>query len=141
MYPRKPRPVLTAIVDERFINDVQSLASYGLNDNQLADSLRIDRDAWVIYKKGYPAINNAIRRGQSELMKLALGGLRQKLQEGDLKAILFVIERRGGAEWAKEISSHMASNEPRPDIARTALPANDPVEAARIYRMIMTNEG
>jgi len=79
---------------------VEELASLGLTDQQIADSLGISRSTISRRKIDDATFDTALRKGKAKAIVKVSRALMQEVENGSLRAIIFYLKCRGG--WREE---------------------------------------
>lgn len=89
---------------------LEAWARDGLTDEQIASNIGIRRETLCEWKKKYPNISNALKRGK-EVVDIEVENALHKLAvEGNITAIIFWLKNRKPDKWRdkpKEISSSL----------------------------------
>ena len=136
--PRKPngctrgqKPRLT--ITPEFLAEVEQLAGQGLTNEMIHYYYGVGSVAWYEYIRLYPELGLALKRGKPRTMKLVTGKLMEKVQDGNLTAIMFYLRTQGRWSETNTLAVTGGDTEPR----ALTISVSDPVEAARIYHQIM----
>ena len=82
------------------LNKVEELASLGLSEQQIADSLGISRSTLSRRKNDNETFETALRKGKAKAVVKACSALMTQIEKGSLRAIIFYLKCRGG--WREE---------------------------------------
>lgn len=82
------------------LNKVEELASLGLSEQQIADSLGISRSTLSRRKNDNETFDTALRKGKAKAVVKASSALMTQIEKGSLRAIIFYLKCRGG--WREE---------------------------------------
>lgn len=89
---------------------LEAWARDGLTDEQIASNIGIRRETLCEWKKKYPNISNALKRGK-EVVDIEVENALHKLAvDGNITAIIFWLKNRKPDKWRdkpKEISSSL----------------------------------
>lgn len=103
------------------VNRVEALAARGLNREQIARSLGMDRMTLRLRARENKEIDAAIERGAAKGLAIATNKLFEKVEAGDLGAICFYLKCRGGHQWQERRQYDMVSSDgsmsPAPAVA------------------------
>lgn len=80
----------------------EELASLGLTDQQIADSLGISRSTLSRRKADDATFDTALRKGKAQAIVKASSALMTQIEKGSLRAIIFYLKCRAG--WREEES-------------------------------------
>ena len=78
----------------------EELASLGLTDQQIADSLGISRSTLCRRKADDDPFEAALRKGKTKAIVNVSSALMQEVENGSLRAIIFYLKCRAG--WREE---------------------------------------
>ena len=114
---------------------IRKLALRGLNELEIRDYFCLNEVQWEQTKKDRPKIMPYIRHAEVRLKTFAFECLMLKMMAGDINAIKFYLKAQcGWTEDAPEVVPPSALNVPHVNFN-----LSDPIEAARIYKNIMTD--
>lgn len=82
------------------LKSVEKLASLGLTEQQIADSLGISRSTLSRRKTNDETFDTALRKGKAKAVVKASSALMTQIEKGSLRAIIFYLKCRGG--WREE---------------------------------------
>lgn len=82
------------------LDKVEELASLGLSEQQIADSLGISRSTLSRRKNDNETFDTALRKGKAKAVVKASSALMTQIEKGSLRAIIFYLKCRGG--WREE---------------------------------------
>ena len=82
------------------LEKVEELASLGLSEQQIADSLGISRSTLSRRKNDNETFDTALRKGKAKGLVKVSNALMQQVEKGSLRAIIFYLKCRGG--WREE---------------------------------------
>ena len=82
------------------LNKVEELASLGLSEQQIADSLGISRSTLSRRKNDNETFDTALRKGKAKAIVKVSSALMQQVEKGSLRAIIFYLKCRG--DWREE---------------------------------------
>ena len=82
------------------LQSVEQLASIGLSDQQIADSLGISRSTLSRRKVDDEAFDTALRKGKAKAVEKVSNALMKEVEKGSLRAIIFYLKCRAG--WREE---------------------------------------
>ena len=82
------------------LEKVEELASLGLSEQQIADSLGISRSTLSRRKNDNETFDTALRKGKAKALVKVSNALMQQVEKGSLRAIIFYLKCRGG--WREE---------------------------------------
>ena len=82
------------------LDKVEELASLGLSEQQIADSLGISRSTLSRRKNDNETFDTALRKGKAKAIVKASSALMTQIEKGSLRAIIFYLKCRGG--WREE---------------------------------------
>lgn len=82
------------------LEKVEELASLGLSEQQIADSLGISRSTLSRRKNDNETFDTALRKGKAKAVVKASSALMTQIEKGSLRAIIFYLKCRGG--WREE---------------------------------------
>ncbi len=119
------------------LKTIETLAGQGLTQMQIAHFFCIKSSGWYANIGRHPEIAEAVKRGKAKTMAFVTGKLMELVKKGNLKAIMFYLEKQGGGNWAKKSSLEIKEEKPAASV-ELKLNTKDPVEAAKIYQKIMT---
>lgn len=100
------------------LNRVEALASRGLSEEQIAQSLGISRSTLNNRKAESEQFVQAIKKGKAQGIAYVAGKLQKKIEEGDMTAIIFFLKTRAG--WSEKQVLDVTTREEVPEGA-TAL--------------------
>jgi len=129
----KPRIVPTP----ENLKTIETLAGQGLTQLQIAHFFCIKSAGWYATIIRHPEIADAVKRGKAKTMAFVTSKLMELVKKGNLKAIMFYLEKQGGGDWARKSSLEIKDDKPAAAL-ELKLTTKDPVEAAKIYQKIMT---
>lgn len=78
---------------------IENLAHADLNKKEIAIQLGIEPKYWFKLAKDYPEIDQAFSIGRTKKKKKVLDKLDEKIEEGDLKAVTYWLDRMGGEDF------------------------------------------
>lgn len=119
--------------NEAELCDIERLAGLGLLKYQIRNYFQVSKKRWDASEKRDLRIERAFNRGQAVYTQKAAGKLMEHIEKGNLKAIMYYLERRSG--WSKNYDPEAGVNIVEPAVS---INVSDPQEAARIYQDIMT---
>jgi predicted transcriptional regulator len=95
--------------------EVERLASLGLSQEQIADSLGISNTTFYARKRESEEFAQAVKRGKASGVAAVASKLLKKIEEMDTTAIIFFLKTQGG--WAeKKISDvNLSANGSAPE--------------------------
>jgi transcriptional regulator with XRE-family HTH domain len=82
------------------LDKVEELASLGLSEQQIADSLGISRSTLSRRKKDNETFDTALRKGKAKAIVKVSSALMQEVEKGSIRAITFYLKSRAG--WREE---------------------------------------
>ena len=82
------------------LEKVEELASLGLSEQQIADSLGISRSTLSRRKNDNETFDTDLRKGKAKAIVKASSALMTQIEKGSLRAITFYLKCRGG--WREE---------------------------------------
>jgi len=82
------------------LEKVEELASLGLSEQQIADSLSISRSTLSRRKNDNETFDTALRKGKAKAIVKVSSALMQQVEKGSLRAIIFYLKCRG--DWREE---------------------------------------
>jgi transcriptional regulator with XRE-family HTH domain len=82
------------------LNTVEELASIGLTEQQIADSLGISRSTLSRRKNDDETFDTALRKGKAKAIVKVSSALMAEVEKGSLRAIIFYLKCRAG--WREE---------------------------------------
>ncbi len=82
------------------LEKVEELASLGLSEQQIADSLGISRSTFSRRKNDNETFDTALRKGKAKAIVKVSSALMQQVEKGSLRAIIFYLKFRG--DWREE---------------------------------------
>lgn len=133
--PRKPNaptaPKLKFVVTDDILKEVEILSGRGLTQEQIYHYYSISRSCWYDNIQYHPELGDAVKRGKAKTVSMVSGRLMDQIRKGNLTAIIFYLKTQ--ARW----SEHSTDGDKPPAQALT-LTVTDPVEASKIYQLIMT---
>ncbi len=136
--PRKPKGANSGqkpkiVVTPELLQEVERLAGQGLTNEMIHYYYGVGATCWYEYIRLYPELGMAFKRGKPKAVNMVSGKLMEKVQEGNLTAIMFYLKTQ--ARWSETINvkGDPGGVEPIPSVENVS----DPVEAARIYQQIM----
>jgi hypothetical protein len=130
----KPRIVPTP----ENLKTIEGLAGQGLTQKQIAHFFCIKSSGWYASVARHPEIAEAVKRGKAKTMAFVTQKLMELVKKGNLKAIMFYLEKQGGGNWAKKSSLEIKEDVKPAAGLELKIHTKDPVEAAKIYQKIMT---
>jgi hypothetical protein len=133
-FNRKKRELLIAKITPETLECVEYLSGLGLTQTQIHDFFGIGNNAWYERKKDYPELEIAFARGKAQTIGRVSGKLMEKIESGDLGAIIFYLKTQ--ARWRDGGMGGSDEGGDKP-ISALTITVNDPVEAAKIYQQIM----
>ena len=89
-----------AIIKTIDLQAAEELASLGLTDQQIADSLGISRSTLSRRKADDDTFEAILRRGKAKAIVKVSSALMQEVENGSLRAIIFYLKCRAG--WREE---------------------------------------
>lgn len=81
------------------LRQIEVLAMSDLTKKEIALEMGISEKYWFKLAKEYTEIDQAFELGRMKKKKRVLNALEDKIDGGDMKAITFWLERKGGEEW------------------------------------------
>ncbi len=125
-------------VNADFLDKVESLARKQFTQEQIRDYFGVKKSCWYHTKQQSPEIAERIKKGRSKRLEQVVDKLYEKIEEGDVKCILFYLERKG--KWIPEnnvkLDAKIKTDKNSP--IELKITTTDPVEAGKIYEQIMT---
>ena len=85
-----------AIIKTIDLQAAEELASLGLTDQQISDSLGISRSTLSRRKADDDTFDTALRKGKAKATVKASRALMQEVENGSLRAIIFCLKCRAG---------------------------------------------
>ncbi|MDB9733625.1 hypothetical protein OAB15_02465 [Porticoccaceae bacterium] len=82
------------------LKSVEELASLGLTEQQIADSLGISRSTLSRRKTDDETFDTALRKGKAKAIVKVSSALMREVEKGSLRAIIFYLKCRAG--WREE---------------------------------------
>ncbi|MAE02650.1 MAG: LuxR family transcriptional regulator [Porticoccaceae bacterium] len=82
------------------LKSVEELASLGLTEQQIADSLGISRSTLSRRKTDDETFDTALRKGKAQATVKVTSALMTEVEKGSLRAIIFYLKCRAG--WREE---------------------------------------
>jgi transcriptional regulator with XRE-family HTH domain len=79
---------------------VEELASLGLTEQQIADSLGISRSTLSRRKTDNDTFDTALRKGKAKAIVKVSSALMAEIEKGSLRAVIFYLKCRAG--WREE---------------------------------------
>lgn len=130
--PKKRLSSTPPKVTAKMIAQAEVMASYGMKRKTIAEWFGLTSGAFYQLVNSNVALLKAMRQGNANCVRHAAEQLHQKVSEGDMGAIKFVLQARG------MFNPTAAVDEPSdaPDTIPDKLP-QDHNEAAKVYREIM----
>ena len=104
-------------MSDSLIEQVENLASQGLTDNQIADSMCVSRSTISRRKKDNDAFDAAIKKGRGRGIQQVANALFESALAGSITAQIFFLEARAG--WSDK-PQEFPSNLPTPSITLIA---------------------
>lgn len=137
----KPGPKPVADVNDEFLNKIEELSRKQFNQEQIRAYFGIKKGSWYALSKKHPEIRIRIKKGRSLTLEFVINKFFEKIEEGDVKCILFYLERK--AKWRElskiDLDAKIKTDKKEP--LELKITTTDPVEAGRIYEKIMTTTG
>ena len=90
-------------MSDSLIEQVENLASQGLTDNQIADSMCVSRSTISRRKKDNDAFDAAIKKGRGRGIQQVANALFESALAGSITAQIFFLEARAGWSQATRI--------------------------------------
>jgi len=135
---KKKGPKPSVEITEAFLDKVESLSSKQFTQEQIRDYFGVKKSCWFTTKQQNPEIAERIKKGRSKRLEQVVNKLYEKIEEGDVKCILFYLERKG--KWIPEnnvkLDAKIKTDKNSP--IELKITTTDPVEAGKIYEQIMT---
>lgn len=78
---------------------IEQLASSDLSKKEISVQLGYNAMHWFVLVKQYPEMEEAFARGRTKKKKKVLDKLDEKIEEGDLKAVTYWLDRMGGEDF------------------------------------------
>lgn len=108
-------PNITRVIDdvskwkpsEEELDIITYMASLGFSEKQIANKMNIEQSVFRWVRQNNPMINKAIDDGLNSTIQLAAEKLLDKIEKGDLNAIIFFLSRKGG--WVIEQNVNVSS--------------------------------
>jgi len=137
----KPGPKPVADVNDEFLNKIEELSSKEFTQEQIRAHFGIKKGSWYLLSKKHPEIKKRIKKGRTKTLDFVVSKFFEKVEEGDVKCILFYLERK--AKWLQEskfnLDAKIKTDKNSP--LELKITTTDPIEAGRIYEQIMTTTG
>ncbi len=103
-------------VNKDLLTKIERLASRGMSMPNIASVLGISEGTFYEYKKKYPQINEAWRKGKYKGISEVANAIYSKaIDEGSVDAMKFILGRQGGKEWREEMDINLI---PKPTIIK-----------------------
>ena len=136
----KIKPGKSLEITDDIVAHVRKLAGLGLTVQQIYNYYGMSDKTWGKKRKRYPELELAMKQGRAVNIGWASQKLREKMEAGNLGAIIFYLKTQGG--WREKEYNNDNGNQggdgELPKVPSIILTVNDPIEAAKIYQQIMT---
>jgi len=109
------------------LEKVETLAGYGLTEDEIADFIGISRATLAVYKGIHPEFLDVLKRGKTKADGLVTQALYKRALNGDVTACIFWLKNRQRDRWrdrhdidhagevAAKVSGQVVFLMPRPD--------------------------
>lgn len=118
--------------------EIKTLSGVGYSHQQLWERYDIAKDTWYNRLKNHPEMAHAYAKGKEEKFTLTVSKLWEKVQEGNLTAIIFVLKTQ--YRWSEKIGIDINDDRAKENEKATLRGVIDPVEASKIYQKIMAGD-
>jgi hypothetical protein len=137
-YVKKFRKRTKIIVDKEFLDKIRQFSGLRLNQGNICAYFGIAETTFSTMKKRSPEIVEAMQKGIADTTVLVTSKLIEKIHGGNLKAIMFFLERKCG--WVNQQKLDIVDDmQIKIDIPKLKLP-DDAQEAAKIYQKFITGK-
>lgn len=96
------------------VKEVEKLASRGLTQEQIVDSLGISVQTFINRKKANIELMEAIKRGRASGLKEVTNALFDAAISGNVAAQIFFLKNRAPEEWRDKVDITVEENVPKP---------------------------
>lgn len=118
--------------------EIKTLSGIGYSHKQLWERYEVSEDTWFRRLKENPGMANAYAKGKEEKFKLTVSKLWEKVQEGNLTAIIFVLKTQ--YRWSERVDVGITEERPKEESNVTLRGVVDPIEASKIYQKVMAGD-
>ena len=137
-YVKKFRKRTKIIVDKEFLDKIRQFSGLRLTQGNICAYFGIAETTFSTMKKRSPEIVEAMQKGIADTTVLVTSKLIEKIHGGNLKAIMFFLERKCG--WVNQQKLDIVDDmQIKIDIPKLKLP-DDAQEAAKIYQKFITGK-
>lgn len=85
--------------DPEIIPSVAEMSLAGHTDNEIADSIGVDRSTLYRWKQKYPELRDSLKDNKDVCDQRIVRTLYQKASEGDTTAMIFWLKNRKSKDW------------------------------------------
>lgn len=125
----------TLEVTDETLEKIEKMSGVGLTQLQIASYYGITPQCWHKTKKRDKRLDVAVKKGKSQAIVMVAGKLMQKINEGNLSAIIFYLKTQG--RWSENSTVELKDNvKSKHQIYK--IDTTDDIEASKIYQSIMT---
>lgn len=117
------------------MKEIELLAGYGMPKYLIQSYFGIKDHVWRSAEGRNPELKDAFMRGKAVRIKKVVAKLMRLVDEGNLRAIMFYLEKQGG--WSGNYDPQTDARVSEPNIT---INVSDPVEATKIYQQIIRGE-
>ena len=136
-YVKKYRKRTKIIVDKEFLDTIRKFSGLRLTQGNICAYFGINETTFSIMKRRSPEIVEAMQKGIADTTVLVTSKLIEKVQAGNLKAIMFFLERKCG--WVNQQKLDIKEDtQITLDVPKINLPSNS-IDAARVYKKFITD--
>jgi hypothetical protein len=108
MNKKRGRPGWTP--DKVFLDELESMAARGLNNDQIASSIKLERRYFYAKKANFPEMDEAINRGKAKgILRVANALFENAIVSNNVTAQIFFLKARAG--WRDNFVEHSGSLE------------------------------
>lgn len=105
---------------------VESLATQGLTNQQIADSLGISERTLQNRKKDNAEFAEAIKKGKAKGIAVVTNALMKKIKSGNVTAMIFFLKTQGGWKENNQLEIEMKKEKKLPTLAELFGDETDP---------------
>lgn len=125
-------------VNEPMLAEIENFGRLGVKLTYVIDFFMCNPKTWHANVKKYPVIMERYYKGRSEGIKFVTSKLRELVEKGNVTAIIFWLKCNAGmVEAAKPVEDPNDTGKPAPVPKITT---TDPIEAARVYQIVMMKD-
>jgi hypothetical protein len=138
---RKPRMVGKWTPDENTVKKIEFLAGQGLSIEQISHVLNISRDTFDRYWKNpdnpmSADIADAINRGRSKGVGVAVNSLFENVKRGELGSIIWYLKNVNPQNWRDRVQTELSGPDGKPIQTEDATNYSDEERTDRILALL-----